>query len=113
MKRSPVQAVALSLLKGYKAVLSPVFYFLGARCRHEPSCSEYAADAFRKHRVGRAFWLTVSRLSRCHPWGSHGYDPVPEDDRQVGWRFWRLGDWAWTERNAPEIVEKTSAPEQY
>ena len=98
MPRSPVHAIALALLKAYKTVLSPVLYFLGVRCRHEPSCSDYGAQAFGKHKVGRAFWLTLSRLSRCHPWGSHGFDPVPDDSPQVGWRFWRLGDWRWNER---------------
>lgn len=103
-----IAGAALGLLKLYKAVLSPVFYFFGARCRHEPSCSEYAAQAFRKHRSGRAFWLTVSRLLRCHPLGSHGFDPVPDDAPAVGWRFWRLGDWAWTKRGdgAHEIEER-------
>lgn len=102
MPRSSLNTAALALLKGYKAVLSPMFYFLGARCRHGPTCSEYAAEAFRKHRAGRAFWLTLSRLSRCHPWGSHGFDPVPDNAPRVGWRFWRLGDWDWTERGDQE-----------
>lgn len=102
------KSAALVILKGYKAVLSPVFYFLGARCRHEPSCSDYAAEAFRKHRLARAFWLTLSRLLRCHPFGSHGFDPVPDEAPAVGWRFWRLGDWAWTKREggAGEIDER-------
>ncbi len=98
MMQRIVKGAALGTLKIYKAVLSPVFYFLGARCRHEPTCSDYAAEAFRKHTPARAFWLTVSRLTRCHPFGSHGYDPAPDDAPSVGWRFWRLGDWAWTER---------------
>lgn len=98
MPQTLIQKAALGLIGIYKTVLSPVFYFLGARCRHEPSCSQYAADAFSRHRTGRAFWLTLSRLSRCHPWGSHGYDPVPEDTPDVGWKVWRLGDWSWTER---------------
>ena len=102
--RSLLAAAALGVLKVYKTLLSPVFYFLGARCRHEPTCSEYAAEAFRKHRPARAFWLTVSRLSRCHPFGSHGFDPVPDEAPQVGWRFWRLGDWAWSERGARRSV---------
>ena len=99
-KRSPgpIAAVALGLLWLYKRLFSPVFYFLGARCRHEPTCSAYAAEAFQKHRLGRAFWLILSRICRCHPLGSHGFDPVPETTPDVGWRFWRLGDWAWTER---------------
>ncbi len=93
-----INDAALGVLKLYKALLSPVFYFLGARCRHEPTCSDYAAEAFRKHGAARAFWLTLSRFLRCHPFGSHGFDPVPDDTPAAGWRFWRLGDWAWTER---------------
>lgn len=97
--RSPyIKSAALGALWLYKRTLSPVLYLLGARCRHQPTCSDYAAEAFRKHESGRAFWLTFSRLSRCHPFGSSGYDPVPDDTPSVSWRFWRLGDWAWTER---------------
>lgn len=96
------RAVALGSLKVYKTILSPVFYFFGARCRHEPTCSEYAAEAFRKHGPARAFWLTLSRLLRCHPLGSHGFDPVPDETPAVGWRVWRLGDWDWTPRGDAE-----------
>ncbi len=98
MAQRLINGAALGALKIYKTLFSPVFYFLGARCRHEPTCSDYAAEAFRKHRAPRAFWLTLSRLLRCHPFGSHGFDPVPDDAPEVGWRFWRLGDWAWTAR---------------
>ena len=85
----------------YRHSLSPAFYLIGVRCRHTPSCSVYGAEAFRIHRFGRAFWLTVSRVLRCHPFGSHGFDPVPEDAPQVGWKFWKLGDWTWSERTGP------------
>jgi hypothetical protein len=95
---SPLNSAALGLIWLYRRTLSPVFYFFGARCRHMPSCSAYAAEAFHQYGAARAFWLTLSRLSRCHPWGSYGFDPVPEDAPEVGWRFWRLGDWAWTAR---------------
>ena len=90
--------IALGAIWLYRRTLSPFLYALGVRCRHAPSCSQYAAEAFRKHRFARAFWLSVSRVSRCHPFGSHGFDPVPDDAPQVGWKFWKLGDWAWTER---------------
>ena len=90
---------ALGLIWVYRRTLSPALYLIGVRCRHSPSCSQYAAEAFSKHRIPRAFWLSVSRLCRCHPFGSHGFDPVPDDVPTVGWQFWRLGDWAWTERN--------------
>ena len=47
-------------------------------CRYQPSCSNYALDALDAHGALRGVWLTVRRLSRCHPWGGHGGDPVPE-----------------------------------
>jgi uncharacterized protein len=47
-------------------------------CRYVPSCSAYALDALEQHGAVRGTWLTVRRLSRCHPWGGHGWDPVPE-----------------------------------
>ncbi|MEE3102742.1 MAG: membrane protein insertion efficiency factor YidD [Actinomycetota bacterium] len=47
-------------------------------CRFVPSCSNYALDAVARHGAGRGSWLALRRICRCHPWGSHGWDPVPE-----------------------------------
>ncbi len=46
-------------------------------CRHVPSCSNYALEAIDGHGAVRGSWYATKRLCRCHPWGSHGYDPVP------------------------------------
>jgi uncharacterized protein len=46
-------------------------------CRYVPSCSQYAREAVESHGAGRGSWLAARRVCRCHPWGGHGYDPVP------------------------------------
>ncbi|WP_246120783.1 membrane protein insertion efficiency factor YidD [Chitinolyticbacter meiyuanensis] len=62
------------LVKLYQYTISPL---LGPRCRYTPSCSHYAVEALAKYGALRGGWLTIRRLSRCHPWGGSGYDPVP------------------------------------
>jgi putative membrane protein insertion efficiency factor len=62
------------LIKFYQYVISPV---LGPKCRFTPTCSQYAVEAFKKYGVFKGFWLALKRISRCHPRGGSGYDPVP------------------------------------
>ena len=62
------------LVKAYRLMISP---FLAPSCRHAPSCSEYAVEALNRHGAARGSWLTLKRISRCHPWHVGGYDPVP------------------------------------
>ena len=64
----------IALIKLYQWIISPV---LGPQCRFTPTCSNYALEAFKKYGLFKGFWLTVKRISRCHPWGGHGNDPVP------------------------------------
>lgn len=47
-------------------------------CRFWPTCSNYAAQAIESHGAGRGTVLALRRVLRCHPWGGHGVDPVPE-----------------------------------
>ncbi|PWG03352.1 membrane protein insertion efficiency factor YidD [Sphingosinicella humi] len=46
-------------------------------CRYTPSCSAYAITAIERYGALRGGWMAAKRLSRCHPWGGSGYDPVP------------------------------------
>ena len=58
----------------YKYAISPL---TPASCRHYPTCSEYAVEAIKIHGPFRGFYLGTRRILKCHPWGTHGYDPVP------------------------------------
>jgi putative membrane protein insertion efficiency factor len=62
------------VIKFYQLCLSPL---KPPSCRFSPTCSQYALEALHKHGLVKGLWLAVRRLLRCHPWGGHGYDPVP------------------------------------
>ena len=62
------------LVRLYQLTLSP---FLGGSCRFLPTCSQYAIEALTAHGAWRGSLLTLRRLSRCHPFGRSGHDPVP------------------------------------
>lgn len=73
LSRLPSQALIL-LVRAYQVTLSPLF---GDCCRFRPSCSCYMIEALRVHGALKGTLLGVWRLLRCHPFGKHGYDPVP------------------------------------
>lgn len=64
----------LLLIRGYQLIISPL---LGSNCRFMPTCSEYAMESLRSHGLIKGIYLTVKRIGKCHPWGGHGYDPIP------------------------------------
>lgn len=66
--------ILILLVKFYQGAISP---YKPPSCRFTPTCSQYAIEALRKHGAVKGGKLTLRRLSRCHPWGGHGYDPVP------------------------------------
>jgi putative membrane protein insertion efficiency factor len=85
------RAPLLGAIALYRLTLSPL---LGVNCRHVPCCSDYAREAIENNGTWKGGWLTLARLARCHPWGSHGYDPVPDLSReQHPFAPWRYGRW--------------------
>jgi len=68
------QRLLVSLVLGYRLLLKP---WLGSACRFEPTCSQYALDALRRHGAAGGALLAGGRLLRCHPWCAGGCDPVP------------------------------------
>ena len=62
------------LVRLYQWTLRP---FIGAHCRYEPSCSQYAIEALQRFGALRGAGLATCRVLRCNPWTPGGYDPVP------------------------------------
>lgn len=69
-----LKKIVILPIRFYQVCISPMF---PASCRFTPTCSQYAIEAIRKHGVVKGLFLSIKRVSRCHPWGGHGYDPVP------------------------------------
>jgi putative membrane protein insertion efficiency factor len=66
-------------LAAYKNTLSWILKILfGGGCRFQPTCSEYAKESIERFGPFKGTSLALRRLSRCHPWGAMGYDPVPK-----------------------------------
>jgi len=70
-----LRPLVVLLIRAYRYGVSPL---IGPSCRHLPTCSDYAEEAVRRHGLFKGGWFAVARLARCHPWGSSGYDPVPD-----------------------------------
>jgi len=62
------------IIKIYQVLISPLF---PSSCRYTPTCSHYTVEALKKHGLFKGGWLGIKRITKCHPWGGSGYDPVP------------------------------------
>ncbi len=70
-----MRRIFVILIRIYQKTISP---FLGPnRCRFQPTCSEYSAQAILKYGVLKGIWLGIKRIGKCHPLHPGGYDPVP------------------------------------
>ncbi|MBQ1241663.1 MAG: membrane protein insertion efficiency factor YidD [Oscillospiraceae bacterium] len=71
-----MKAVFLWLIRFYQKAISP---HRAPCCRFIPTCSQYGLEAIEKYGALKGGWLTLKRISRCHPFykGDTIYDPVP------------------------------------
>lgn len=88
------------LVTVYRYTLSPL---IGPRCRHLPSCSDYADEAIARFGLWAGAWMALARIARCHPWGTSGLDFVPRTppSRARWWTPWRYGRWRGTAETPP------------
>ena len=69
-----ISGLLIGLVRFYQLAISP---YLGRSCRYSPTCSQYTIEALKEWGPWKGSLLGIKRISRCHPWGGHGYDPVP------------------------------------
>ena len=65
----------IRLIKNYQATKDLTIG--SGRCKHYPSCSNYALGCFEKFNFIKASFLTIFRIIRCTPLTKKIYDPVP------------------------------------
>lgn len=70
-----MKTLAIFIIKIYRKLISPLIP--ANTCRFYPTCSAYSLEAFQKYNFIKALWLSIKRLSRCHPLNEGGYDPLP------------------------------------
>lgn len=70
-----LRGLVIAPIRFYQYAISP---YTPAACRHVPSCSEYSVQAIRQHGAFTGGRIAASRIARCHPWGTSGFDPVPK-----------------------------------
>jgi putative membrane protein insertion efficiency factor len=92
--------IGRALVMVYRYTLSPL---LGPRCRHLPTCSDYAEQAIMRFGLWAGGWMALARILRCHPWGTHGLDFVPDaTPAQARWYLpWRYGRWRGVNETPP------------
>ncbi len=72
-------SILIGVIKSYQVMVSP---FLKGSCRHIPTCSQYAIDSIKQLGPIKGIYVSTKRLLRCNPYGTSGYDPVPDKDEK-------------------------------
>lgn len=65
--------LCIYLVRFYQKFISPL---KGPTCRFYPTCSQYSLEAFKKYGFLKGMFLTIKRVSKCHPFHPGGYDPL-------------------------------------
>ncbi len=70
-----IKTIFVFPIKIYQKLISP---FLGSSCRFTPTCSHYAIEVIDKFGIIKGTLLSIKRILKCNPFGSSGYDPIPD-----------------------------------
>lgn len=67
--------IFIAIIHFYQRFISPL---TPPTCRFYPTCSAYSLECYQRFNVFKATYLTIIRLSKCHPFHKGGIDLVPE-----------------------------------
>lgn len=70
----PVKHIFIALIKFYRKVISPI---KPPTCRFYPTCSAYSLESYKRFGALKGTYLTIIRISKCHPFHKGGVDLVP------------------------------------
>jgi len=70
-----MRKIAIKLIEWYQRDISPNS---NHKCRHNPTCSQYAKECYIRFNFFKASFLTTKRILTCNPLFKPKYDPVPE-----------------------------------
>ncbi len=71
-----MKKIGVYFIKIYQKYISPIFHFLGIRCKYYPTCSQYAIEAIEKYGFLKGSFLASKRIVKCNPFSKGGYDPL-------------------------------------
>lgn len=69
--------ILIKIIKIYQVIPGPWHN----SCRHIPTCSNYGIEAINEYGSIKGTYLTIKRILRCNPWGTHGYDPIIKEKK--------------------------------
>ena len=72
-RKTYMATVLVQPIRFYRRFISPLF---PRSCRFYPTCSQYAQQALERYGTLKGTWLTLKRLSKCHPYHPGGFDPL-------------------------------------
>ncbi|WP_066063240.1 membrane protein insertion efficiency factor YidD [Neobacillus soli] len=73
-----LKKIFLAMIRFYQVAISPL---KPPTCRFYPTCSHYGFEAIQRFGAFKGGWLTIKRISKCHPFHPGGLDPVPEKEK--------------------------------
>ena len=72
-----MKKIIIKIIKLYQKIPGPWH----SACRHVPTCSNYAIEAIETYGFLKGGKMAISRIIRCNPWGTYGYDPVIKEEK--------------------------------